>query len=196
MPLVGIIGRLTDQKGFDLTSSVIQQWAPEFDVQWAILGTGEPRYHQLLESLAQRFPGKVAVRLEFSDALAHRIEAGSDIFLMPSQFEPCGLNQMFSLKYGAVPVVRAVGGLADTITDASPKNLAIGAANGFSFNKYSIGTLAATLRRACDMFRNKELWRQLTLNGMSQDWSWGRSAKQYVELYAATRRRLKQELMT
>ena len=111
----GHVGRLTDQKGFDLIAEVMQRWVQTSDVQWAILGTGQPKYHKLFESLAERYPQKVAVRLEFSNPLAHRIEAGSDMFLMPSRFEPCGLNQMYSLKYGTVPVVRATGGLADTI---------------------------------------------------------------------------------
>ena len=114
-PLVGIVGRLIDQKGFDLVADVMQRWVQTSDVQWVILGTGEPKYHKLLETLAERFPQKVAVRLEFSNPLAHRIEAGADIFLMPSRFEPCGLNQLYSLRYGTVPVVRATGGLADTI---------------------------------------------------------------------------------
>ena len=114
-PLVGIVGRLIDQKGFDLVADVMQRWVQTSDVQWVILGTGQPKYHKLLETLAERFPQKVAVRLEFSNPLAHRIEAGADMFLMPSRFEPCGLNQLYSLRYGTVPLVRATGGLADTI---------------------------------------------------------------------------------
>ena len=119
VPLVGFIGRLVEQKGIDLVAEVMQQWVQTSDVQWVVLGTGEPKYHRLFERLAERFPQKVAVRLEFSNPLAHRIEAGADMFLMPSRFEPCGLNQIYSLKYGTVPVVRATGGLADTITDAN-----------------------------------------------------------------------------
>ena len=115
VPLVSTVGRLDDQKGFDLIAEVLQRWVQTSDVQWAILGTGQPKYHKLFEGLAQRYPNKIAARLEFSNPLAHRIEAGSDMFLMPSRFEPCGLNQMYSLKYGTVPIVRETGGLADTI---------------------------------------------------------------------------------
>ena len=135
-PLVGIVGRLIDQKGFDLVADVMQRWVQTSDVQWAILGTGQPKYHKLLETLAERFPQKVAVRLEFSNPLAHRIEAGADIFLMPSRFEPCGLNQLYSLQYGTVPLVRATGGLADTITGYDPQS-PNPAANGFVFQEYS-----------------------------------------------------------
>ena len=117
-----MIGRLADQKGFDLVAKLIPQWAPNSTVQWVILGTGEPHYHQLFSDLAKQYPDKMAVRLGFSDELAHRIEAGADIFLMPSRYEPCGLNQLYSLKYGTVPVVHATGGLADTITNADRRN--------------------------------------------------------------------------
>ena len=129
-----MIGRLADQKGFDLVAKLIPQWAPTSNVQWVILGTGEPHYHQLFTELAQKYPDKVAVRLGFSNELAHRIEAGADIFLMPSRYEPCGLNQLYSLKYGTVPVVHATGGLADTITNLTDATLAAGTANGFSFD--------------------------------------------------------------
>ncbi|HEY2837772.1 MAG TPA: glycogen/starch synthase, partial [Pirellulales bacterium] len=143
-PLVGFIGRLTDQKGMDLIASVMQEWANTSDAQWVVLGTGEPKYEQLLTTLAERHPLKIAARLKFSDPLAHRIEAGADIILMPSQFEPCGLTQLYSLKYGAVPVVRATGGLADTIVDATPEAISAGAANGFAFREYSQYALGET----------------------------------------------------
>ena len=194
-PVVGLIGRLADQKGWDLVTDVMKRWAPSSDVQWVILGTGEPHYQKLLTQLAQEFPAKVAVRLEFCDAAAHRIEAGSDMFLMPSRYEPCGLNQLFSLKYGTVPVVRATGGLADTITDATPENLAAKTANGFSFVSYDIGELETTLHRACDTFRNQpDVWRQLVETGMKQDWSWANSARQYIELYNRTLARKRQNV--
>ena len=123
-PLVAFIGRLTDQKGIDLLAAVIRDWVQSHDVQWVILGTGEPELPRAVRPCSrERFPQKVAARLEFSNPLAHRIEAGADIFLMPSRYEPCGLNQLYSLKYGTVPVVRATGGLADTITDANEKTL-------------------------------------------------------------------------
>jgi starch synthase len=187
VPLVGLIGRLTDQKGLDLVAEVVQRWVPTSDVQWAILGTGQPKYHRLLETLAERFPQKVAARLEFSNPLAHRIEAGADIFLMPSRFEPCGLNQLYSLKYGTVPVVRATGGLADTIVGLSQAAPQSPPANGFSFQEYSPLALGETLRQACDTYRQQpEVWSRLQETGMSQDWSWARSARQYVELYQTT----------
>ena len=186
VPLVGMIGRLDEQKGHDLVAEVIADWAPTHDVQWVILGTGEPRYHRLLGELASRHPQKMAVRLEYSDRLAHHIEAGADMFLMPSRFEPCGLNQLYSLKYGTVPVVREVGGLADTIVDATPANLATGAANGFSFREDSVPGLAETLQRACDLYRRPELWAQLMQVGMRQDWSWTHSAAEYLRVYEQT----------
>ena len=184
-PLVGLVGRLTDQKGLDLVTDVMQRWLQTSDVQWVILGTGQPKYHKLLETIAERFPQKVAIRLDFSNPLAHRIEAGADIFLMPSRFEPCGLNQMYSLGYGTLPLVRATGGLADTIVafDAVVPNPA---ANGFVFHEYSSLALSETLRQACDAYRRPEVWSQLISVGMRQDWSWTRSAKQYVELYQKT----------
>src|SRR6185436_4184555 len=127
---------------------------------------------------AREFPHRVAVRLEFSDPLAHRIEAGADIFLMPSRYEPCGLNQLYSLKYGTVPVVRATGGLADTVTVTSPETLANHTATGFRFEAYSAPVLEGTLRRAVETYwQNADTWRQLIETGMQQDWSWKASAQ-------------------
>ncbi len=189
VPLIGLVGRLIDQKGVDLVADVIQRWVKTADAQWVILGTGEPKYHELFAALAQRFPQKVAVQLEFSNPLAHRIEAGADMFLMPSRFEPCGLNQLYSLMYGAVPVVRATGGLADTITDFGDSSPGAAPPNGFSFQEYDPQALSETLDRACDAYRRPELWAKLVDTGMRQDWSWARSAKQYVELYQETKSR-------
>ena len=149
------MGRLTDQKGLDLIVNVMQRWLPTSDVQWAILGTGQPKYHKMLQALAERFPQKVALRLEFSNPLAHRIEAGADIFLMPSRFEPCGLNQMYSLKYGTVPLVRATGGLADTIIGYDPQS-PNPAANGFVFQEYSSLALSECLRQACNVYQQPD----------------------------------------
>ncbi|MEN6450615.1 MAG: glycogen synthase GlgA [Thermoguttaceae bacterium] len=181
-PLVGMVGRLTDQKGFDLVLDVMPRWVQSSDVQWVVLGTGQPKYHKALQSLAERFPQKVAVRLEFANPLAHRIEAGADIFLMPSRFEPCGLNQLYSLRYGTVPLVRSTGGLADTIIGFDPQS-PNPAANGFAFQEYSTLALSEALRQTCDAYRRPELWKRLMAVGMGQDWSWARSARQYVELY-------------
>jgi starch synthase len=187
-PLIGIVGRLTDQKGFDLVADVMQRWVQTSDVQWAILGTGQPKYHKILETLADRFPQRVALRLEFSNPLAHRIEAGADIFLMPSRFEPCGLNQLYSLRYGTVPLVRATGGLADTIVGFESQSPSP-AANGFVFQEYSALALSESLRQACDAYRRPEVWQKLVAVGMDQDWSWARSARQYIELYQKTMER-------
>jgi starch synthase len=185
--LIGMVGRLADQKGFDLVAQVIKRWVIHSDAQWVILGTGEPQYHTLFRELCAEYPGKVAARLEFSDYWAHRIEAGSDIFLMPSRYEPCGLNQLYSLKYGTVPVVHRTGGLADTVIDASGDSLASRQANGFVFDRDDATSLDHALERACQAFRHDPaLWAQLVETGMSQDWSWAQSARKYVELYEAT----------
>jgi starch synthase len=185
-PLLAMIGRLAEQKGFDLVAKLIPQWAPVSAVQWVILGTGELQYHQLFSDLARQYPEKVAVRIGFSNELAHRIEAGADIFLMPSRYEPCGLNQLYSLKYGTVPVVHTTGGLADTITNLSDDSLAGGTANGFSFQSYTTAALADTLERACATYKNRAVWQQLVRNGMQQDWSWNHSAREYDGLYKRT----------
>jgi starch synthase len=185
-PLIGIISRLADQKGFDLIEQVMLTWAHTSTAQWAILGTGEPRYHDAMRQLADRHPSKIAAKLQFSNALAHQIEAGADIFLMPSQYEPCGLNQLYSLRYGTVPVVRATGGLADTVTNATDETTADGTATGFAFRDYNVQILSSTLWRACDAFRDKRLWSQIVQTGMRQDWSWTRSARQYAEVYELT----------
>ena len=193
VPLVGIVGRLADQKGFDLIARIMEEWARGQDVQWAVLGTGEPSYHQLLKRLSKEYPAKIACCLEFSDSLAHRIEAGADMFLMPSRYEPCGLNQLYSLKYGTVPVVHATGGLADTIVDAGPEQMANHTANGFSFVHYDARAMEEALRRACDMYRSQpEAWKQLVETGMRQDWSWSASARRYVSVYQETLARVNQ----
>lgn len=193
-PVVALIGRLADQKGWDLVLEVMRRWATDMDVQWVVLGTGENYYHEALGQLGHEFSQRVAVRLEFSDALAHQIEAGADIFLMPSRYEPCGLNQLYSLKYGTVPVVRAVGGLVDTVTDAAPEALAAGTATGFQFEAYNASVLEATLRRAVETYwQNPATWQQLVETGMKQDWSWTNSAQRYLEVYAQASRRHQEE---
>lgn len=183
-PLIGLIGRLADQKGWDLVADVMRKWVREVEAQWVILGTGEPKHHQLLEELGRDAPQKVAARLTFSEPLAHRIEAACDMFVMASHYEPCGLNQLYSLRYGAVPIVRATGGLADTVTDATDENLASGIATGFSFVSYEPAALEFALSRAVSTYHHKPgIWGQLVEAGMRQDWSWGRSAERYLEVY-------------
>jgi starch synthase len=189
-PLVGLIGRLADQKGWDLVAEVMRKWVREVEAQWVILGTGEPKYHELLEQLSRDAPQKVAARLTFSEPLAHRFEAAADIFLMPSRYEPCGLNQLYSLRYGTVPVVRSTGGLADTVTDATEENLARKTATGFAFVSYDPASLEHALGRAVSVYRHQpDVWRQLVTTGMRQDWSWRRSAERYVEVYQRVQNR-------
>jgi starch synthase len=192
-PLLAAIGRLADQKGFDLITRVMQHWVERVDAQWVILGTGEPRYHEVLGSLAREYPEQIAVRLEFSNEWAHRIEAAADIFVMPSQYEPCGLNQLYSLQYGTVPVVRATGGLVDTVVNATDETIANRTATGFAFHDYTSLALAETLERACRAYLEKPLWNQLIETGMQQDWSWRHSAEQYVRVYEDVRTRRQQQ---
>jgi len=200
-PLLATVGRLADQKGCDLIARVIRQWTSQsrFDglpeVQWVILGTGEAKYHQVFSQLAAEHPRQVAVRLEFSNRLAHWIEAGADLFLMPSQYEPCGLNQLYSLKYGTVPVVRQTGGLADTVVDVTEETLVAGTATGFAFAEYTSLALADTIQRACRVFVDKSQWRALITRGMQQDWSWRESARQYAALYERTLERARHQVL-
>jgi starch synthase len=142
----------------------------------------------MLLQLRDRYPQQVGLTLGFDEALAHQIEAGADIYLMPSQYEPSGLNQLYSLRYGTPPLVRATGGLADTITDCTPETLAAGTASGFSFVPFTPGVFLETVRRAIAMYRNQpEPWHQLIQTGMQQDWSWDRSAAEYEQLYLKVR---------
>lgn len=187
VPLIGIIGRLASQKGWSLIINIMQHWLRDKEVNWVILGTGQPEYEEALGKLARQYPDKLALELGFSNELAHKIEAGADIFLMPSQFEPCGLNQMYSLAYGTVPVVRSTGGLADTVVDASPENLDKGLANGFQFSGFESDQLNFALSRAIDTYIHEpQTWEQLVTTGMKQDWSWTLSARRYYRLYEKT----------
>jgi starch synthase len=176
-PVIGIISRLTDQKGFDLIAAAAGDLMA-VNATWTILASGEPTYESLLRALAARHPDRVSVTIGFDERLAHVIEAGADIFLMPSRFEPCGLNQLYSLRYGTVPVVRATGGLQDTVVDASDPD-----GNGFKFSDYSPGSLVAAVRRAVDAYADKEVWVRLQRAGMARDSSWDVSAREYVKVY-------------
>ncbi|MBI4534933.1 MAG: glycogen synthase, partial [Ignavibacteriae bacterium] len=184
-PLLGIISRLAEQKGFDLIDEILEPMM-NMDLQLIVLGVGEKRYHEILERASRMYPGKVGVHLSFSADLAHWIEAGSDIFLMPSKYEPCGLNQMYSLKYGTVPIVRATGGLDDTIQDFDPRT---GKGTGFKFTKYDGGELLRTIQRAVELFADRATWRKIVRNGMSEDFSWESSAKKYLQLYRSLARK-------
>jgi starch synthase len=186
VPLVGLVGRLADQKGWDLIIEVLGRHLREKrPVQWAILGTGEKRYHVALSELASQYPAQFGLRLAFSDAMAHLIEAAADIFLMPSRYEPCGLNQLYSLRYGTVPVVTATGGLVDTVIDATPDNLAEGIATGFQVSEFSADQLDQVLGDALRVrYHDKKNWKKIVEAGMRQDWSWRHVASQYEKLYA------------
>jgi starch synthase len=179
-PVIGMISRLAAQKGFDILLEALDDLF-QLDIQLVLLGTGDEVYETQFKRIAARHKKKMGLKIAFDNALAHKIEAGADMFLMPSRYEPCGLNQMYSLKYGTIPLVRATGGLDDTITDFDPGTQT---GNGFKFEDYSASALIDTMRRALDVYRKKPHWRQLVENAMSEDFSWDQSAKKYTELYS------------
>jgi starch synthase len=177
--IIGIISRLADQKGFDLLAEAIDRLM-SMDVVLIILGTGEQKYHDMFTEIGRRFSKKAGVRIGFDNKLAHLIEAGSDMFLMASRYEPCGLNQLYSFRYGTVPIVRATGGLDDTVTDFNRKT---GEGSGFKFREYSADAMLAKIREALECYADKRLWAALVKKAMELDFSWGRSAKDYLALY-------------
>jgi starch synthase len=178
-PLVGMVSRMVDQKGLDLVAA-LERDLPRLDAGFVVLGTGEERYQDFWRALASAHPDRIGAFIGFDEPLAHLIEAGADIFLMPSQFEPCGLNQMYSMRYGTVPVVHAVGGLADTVRDYAPRRAK---PTGFVFHEYAPAALLEALARALALFTDARKWRALQLAGMQQDFSWDRSAQEYVKIY-------------
>ena len=180
--LFGVISRLTHQKGLDLLLT-IQDGMAALPMQLAVLGSGEKDLEAGFSELAKRYPGKVAVKLGFDEALAHRIEAGADCFVMPSRFEPCGLNQMYSLRYGTPPVVRATGGLADTVVDVSEETLANRTANGFILRDDTPHAMWLAIERVCRTRPDKRLWQSIQQNGMRRDFSWKQAARDYISLY-------------
>ena len=182
VPLLGMISRLAEQKGVDLLI-VIMEDLMKRDLQLVILGIGDEKYHQMLKEAVPKYNSKLSVNIMFDNKLAHEIETGADIFLMPSKYEPCGLNQMYSLRYGTIPVVRETGGLADTIIDANDENLKNGTATGFTMKGYFAAELLFSIDRALELYKSKAQWRSLIRNAMKQDWSWEKSANQYVELF-------------
>jgi len=183
LPVIGIVSRFAAQKGFDLIAQVIDRVARE-EMVIVALGTGDKEYEDLFRRLNQQFPKKILVRIGFDNALAHKIEAGSDMFLMPSRYEPCGLNQIYSLKYGTVPVVRSTGGLDDTIEPWDPRS---GRGTGFKFSDYTGEALLATIRQALTAFKDQAGWHTLMRNGMAKDFSWTSSAREYVRIYEKSR---------
>ncbi len=172
-PLYGLINRLTDQKGLDILIPSLKAFLKK-DIQVVILGTGNPTYHQQLKKLSQQYPDKLAVRLEFNLTLAKQIYAGSDFFLMPSAYEPCGLGQMIAMRYGSVPVVRITGGLKDTVQNML---------TGFTFSSYTTSALTKTLVNSLKFYQRKKSWYTLVNNCLQQDFSWGKSAQAYINLY-------------
>lgn len=179
-PVIGMISRLADQKGFDLIADALDDLM-KLNIQMVILGTGDARYHEMFETLRVKFPQKLAVNLKYDNELAHLIEAGSDMFLMPSRYEPCGLNQMYSLKYGTVPIVRTTGGLADTIEEFDLEN---DRGNGFVFKEYSSQEMLKAIKRAVDLYVDQDVWQDLRKKGMRQNFSWQTSAEKYIKLYS------------
>lgn len=179
IPLLGVISRLYDSKGIDLIQKSFSDLM-KLNLQFILLGTGDLKYHTFFEKMSSKYPDKFSCYLGFSDELAHLIEAGADMFLMPSRYEPCGLNQMYSLVYGTIPIVRETGGLADTVQKYNEKT---GEGTGFVFKKYEPGDLVAEVKRAIKVYDNKDSWLKLMKTAMKQDFSWNSSAKKYVDLY-------------
>jgi len=178
-PLVGLISRLADQKGVDLIAEAIEEMM-RLPLQFVLLGQGDYRYNRMFKDIGEKFPQKAGIHIGFSPSMARKIYAGCDIFLMPSHYEPCGLGQMISLRYGTVPVVRKTGGLADTIREFDPTT---GEGNGFLFEKCSSLEMLNALKRATDLYQHKEIWEKLIKNGMREDFSWERSARKYSKIY-------------
>lgn len=181
-PLIGMVGRLVSQKGIDLVLETLPGIMRR-QVQLVLLGSGEASYEEALRAQAARYAGRLAVRIGYDERLAHLIEAGADIFLMPSRFEPCGLNQLYSLRYGTVPIVRRVGGLADTVTDATEENIKAGTATGVVFEESRAGALLTAVDRALALRKNARRWHKIVHTGMHQDFSWRHSAAEYLRLY-------------
>lgn len=183
LPVIGIISRFASQKGFDLIAQIMERLARE-EMIVTVLGSGDKHYEQMFLNLNKRFPKKIIVKVAYDNAIAHKIEAGSDMFLMPSRYEPCGLNQIYSLKYGTVPIVRATGGLDDTI---DPWDARTGKGTGFKFTEYNGELLLATIKDALRAFRDQTSWQVLMRNGMAKDFSWNVSAKEYARVFERAR---------
>jgi len=180
-PVIGIVSRFADQKGFDLIAEKALELMRE-DVSLVVLGSGERKYEELFQAMANTFPGRVGVKIAYDNEIAHKIEAGADMFLMPSRYEPCGLNQIYSLKYGTVPIVRATGGLDDTV---EPFDLEHGTGTGFKFAEYSGAAMMYAIRQALHHCTDERIWRRIQLNGMAKDFSWKGPAAEYAKVYEA-----------
>ena len=178
-PVLGVISRLADQKGFDLLAEILEDLF-NLDIGFVLLGTGEKKYHDLFTQIGRQYPRKAGIRIAYDDRLAHKIEAGADLFLMPSKYEPCGLNQIYSLKYGTIPIVRATGGLDDTIVHYDPMT---GNGNGFKFIHYDAKAFFQEIKVALHYYYQPDHWKRLLRNAMTADFSWQRSAEAYIGLY-------------
>jgi starch synthase len=183
VPLIGIVSRFAAQKGFDLIGQIVDRLALE-DVLLTVLGSGDRLYEEMFLRLSRQVPHKIAVKIAYDNALAHKIEAGADMFLMPSRYEPCGLNQIYSLKYGTVPIVRATGGLDDTIDPWDPRTKK---GTGFKFQEPTGEALLRTIHQALQLYRDQTSWQKLMRNGMSKDFSWRSSAREYIRVYERVR---------
>lgn len=183
IPLFGTVSRLTHQKGSDMLLQIAPMLA-DLPAQLVLLGSGDTSLEQQLTALAQAFPAKIAVRIGYNEALSHLITAGTDCFLMPSRYEPCGLNQMYSQHYGTPPVVHATGGLVDTVVDLTPATLADKSASGFLFHEMTADVFMTGIQRAIHAYHDKKLWRSLQRNGMQKDFSWQASASAYLSIYS------------
>ena len=183
VPVIGIVSRFAAQKGFDLIAQIMDRLARE-EMIMVVLGTGDKPYEDMFVRLNKQFPNKIAIKVAYDNAIAHKIEAGADMFLMPSRYEPCGLNQIYSLKYGTVPIVRATGGLDDTI---EPWDARTGKGTGFKFTEYTGEALLATVKQALLAYRDQSSWQTLMRNGMGRDFSWGASAREYGKIYDRVR---------
>ena len=177
VPLIGIISRLANQKGFDLIAEAVDAIA-ELDIRMVILGTGQRYYNDLVRNIVTRYPGKIAANLTFDNPLAHKIEAGCDMFLMPSRYEPCGLNQLYSLRYGTIPIVHRTGGLADTVVPYDGNS-----GTGFGFTKYSAEVMIQSIQEALRVYSDRASWGKLVQRAMAENWSWEKSAGRYMSLY-------------
>lgn len=184
-PLLGLVGRMVEQKGIDWVLAAIPLLLAETDARFVVLGSGEPGMEQKFARLAKQHPERVLLQIGYDEPLAHLIEAGADLFLMPSRFEPCGLNQMYSLRYGTPPVVFRTGGLADTVVDATPEALAAGRATGFVFDTPTVEAFVDAIRRGLELMRKPAAWRRLQQTGMARRFGWDDSAAQYLALYAS-----------
>jgi len=179
IPVIGIISRLADQKGFDILADAMDELM-RMKLLLVLLGKGDEKYEKKFAELGEKYEGRLGVKIAFDNVLAHKIEAGTDMFLMPSRYEPCGLNQMYSLRYGTIPIVRATGGLEDTIKEFDPETEK---GSGFKFAEYSSRAMIEEVKKASETYQNRDLWLRLMRNAMKEDFSWKRSALKYIDIY-------------